>query len=90
MRSNEHPKHIQPPHEISPGPLGGPTAISPALPDKLIRIDQVCELTGLGKTSVYAVADFPSRVILSRRAVGWRLSEVLAWIESRMAVGSKS
>lgn len=57
-------------------------------PDKLIRIKTVCELTSLGKTSVYSIKDFPKRVVLSRRAVGWRLSEVLAWIESRSTIGA--
>jgi prophage regulatory protein len=61
---------------------------TPAQPDKLIRIKAVCELSGLGKTSVYYIPDFPKRVVLSRRAVGWRLSEVLQWIESRATVGA--
>lgn len=60
----------------------------PAQPDRLIRIKAVCELSGLGKTSVYSIPDFPKRVVLSRRAVGWRLSEVQAWIESRSTVGA--
>lgn len=64
------------------------TPAAPAQPDKLIRIKTVCELTALGKSSVYSIPDFPRRVVLSRRAVGWRLSEVLQWIESRSAVGA--
>lgn len=56
-------------------------------PDKLIRLPAVCELTGLGKSSVYSISDFPKRIVLSRRAVGWRLSSVLAWIESRATAG---
>lgn len=66
----------------------GRVTVTPAQPDKLIRIKTVCELSGLGKTSVYSIPDFPKRVVLSRRAVGWRLSEVLAWIESRSTVGA--
>lgn len=64
------------------------TPAAPAQPDKLIRIKTVCDLTALGKTSVYSIPDFPRRVVLSRRAVGWKLSEVLSWIESRSAVES--
>jgi len=60
----------------------------PAQPDKLIRIKTVCEITGLGKTSVYSIPDFPKRVVLSRRAVGWKFSEVQAWIEGRSTVGA--
>jgi predicted DNA-binding transcriptional regulator AlpA len=57
-------------------------------PDKVLRFKAVCDLSGLGKTSVYSIPDFPKRVVLSPRAVGWRLSEVQAWIESRSAVGA--
>lgn len=66
----------------------GRVPATPGQPDKLIRIKDVCELSGLGKTSVYSVADFPKRVVLSQRAVGWRLSEVQGWIESRATVGA--
>lgn len=55
-----------------------------AQPDKLIRIATVIEMTGLGKTSIYGIEDFPKRLVLGSRAVGWRLSEVQAWIASRM------
>lgn len=68
----------------------GRVPTTPAPPDKLIRLPQVCELTALGKSSVYSIPDFPKRVTLSRRAVGWRLSEVLAWIESRVSAGGQS
>lgn len=61
---------------------------APAQTDKLIRIKTVCELTGLGKTSVYSIPDFPKRVVLSRRAVGWKFSQVMSWIESRSTVGA--
>lgn len=71
----------------TPKPFNGRVTVTPAQPDKLIRIKTVCELSGLGKTSVYSIPDFPKRVVLSRRAVGWRLSEVQAWIESRSTVG---
>ena len=71
----------------TPKAHSGRVPATPAQPDKLIRIKTVCELSGLGKTSVYSIPDFPKRVVLSRRAVGWRLSEVQAWIESRSTVG---
>ena len=75
-------------HGATPNHFSGRVAITPAQPDRLIRIKTVCEMSGLGKTSVYSVSDFPKRVVLSRRAVGWRLSEVQAWIESRSTVGA--
>jgi prophage regulatory protein len=82
----------QPPAPNQPGATpkthNGRVTATSAQPDKLIRIKTVCELSGLGKTSVYSIPDFPKRVVLSRRAVGWRLSEVQAWIESRTTVGA--
>lgn len=88
MSSNEQPiavKHLTCTPAASPS---GRVPAPPAQPDKLIRIKTVCELSGLGKTSVYSIPDFPKRVVLSRRAVGWRLSEVTRWIESRSTVGA--
>ena len=55
-----------------------------AQPEKLLRLPAVCELTGLGKSSVYSIPDMPKPVVLSRRAVAWKLSEVQAWIDSRV------
>lgn len=61
-------------------------------PDALIEIEQLSELIRLCRASIYARYDkaspsfdgsFPARVYLSPRTVRWRLSEVLAWIETR-------
>jgi len=86
MRSNEQPQAVQPMPGTPCTTQGANLPATPAQPDKLIRIEKVCELTGLGKTSIYRIADFPKRVALNRRAVGWRLSEVVRWIESRAVV----
>lgn len=75
-------------HGATPKAYNGRVQTPPTQPDKLIRLPQVCELTALGKSSVYSIPDFPKRVVLSRRAVGWRLSEVQNWIESRATVGA--
>lgn len=84
--SNTQQTPVSDKHGATSKPPGGHLPVPPTPPDKLIRIKAVCELCGLGKTSVYSIPDFPKRVVLSRRAVGWRLSEVQAWIESRSAV----
>jgi predicted DNA-binding transcriptional regulator AlpA len=87
-----HSNTPQNPAPNQPGAItkthSGRIPAAPIQPDKLIRIKTVCDLSGLGKTSVYSIPDFPKRVVLSRRAVGWRLSEVQAWIESRSTVGA--
>ena len=87
MSSNTQQTPAPNTHGAPPKPFNGRVTVTPAQPDKLIRIKTVCDLSGLGRTSVYSIPDFPKRVVLSRRAVGWRLSEVQAWIESRSTVG---
>ena len=51
---------------------------TPAQPDKLIRIKTVCELSGLGKTSVYSIPDFPKRVIKATDAITKTPEEIAA------------
>ena len=89
MRSNEQPKADQSLNGLPSAQINDRPTVTPAHPDKLIRIQTVCELTALGKTTIYSLPGFPKRVVLGRRAVGWRLSEVMQWMESRGAVGAK-
>jgi prophage regulatory protein len=51
-------------------------------PLRVIRLNDVVKLTGLSKSAIYASVNFPSPVRLSRRAVGWRLSDVTEWLEA--------
>lgn len=56
--------------------------------ERIIRLRDVIGKTGLSKSSVYRLAadpnsDFPPPVRLSQAAVGWKESEVDAWIQSR-------
>ncbi|OOV09228.1 hypothetical protein RF819_16940 [Rhodoferax fermentans] len=55
-----------------------------------MRLPEVRKLTSLGKFAIYETPGFPKRLTLSRRCVGWKLSEVMAWIESRSAVGEQA
>jgi len=53
--------------------------------DRIIRDKEVGWLTGLGKTSRWRMEHegrFPARVRISAAAVGWKLSEIQAWLES--------
>lgn len=68
-------------------------------PPKILRLKQVLALTGLGRTSIYNRLNpkaksydpaFPRPVRLSncpgkRGAIGFLESEILAWIDSRVA-----
>ncbi len=55
---------------------------------RLLRLKSVADLTALRKTSIYTYMaskahGFPTPVRIGARAVAWRESEVLSWIESR-------
>jgi prophage regulatory protein len=69
------------------------TTTLPSAPpvDRLLRRPEVLHLTGLSGPSALkraiAEADFPKPVRLTARSIAWRLSAVLAWIESRPEVG---
>jgi prophage regulatory protein len=71
-----------------------PALTLPALTAKLLRLYGVEALTGLKKSAIYsAMANkddpFPAPVRIGARAVAWRESEVLAWIESRAKTKSE-
>jgi prophage regulatory protein len=77
-------------HMIDPPPLAQSreTRGTRDAPIRMLRIDQVIAVTGLRKTRVYvlqAQGDFPLRVQLSPRRVGWVEAEVRAWLAARIA-----
>lgn len=54
--------------------------------ERLLRIDAVMFLTGLGRSAIYgrmASSDFPRAVRVHGRCVAWKETEVNAWIKSR-------
>lgn len=60
-------------------------------PDRILRSNEVVSLTGLSRTTLWRLertGDFPQRRRLSSFAVGWVLSEVLEWLDSRQAIVS--
>lgn len=53
---------------------------------KLIRLPEVCNLTGLSRSSLYRAIksrDFPGAVRLGERSVAWRLEDIEKWIDKR-------
>jgi prophage regulatory protein len=59
---------------------------------RIVRRREVEDITGLSRSSLYRLAaagQFPRPIQLSARAVGWRASDVAAWLESRVAGGRK-
>lgn len=51
---------------------------------KLYRLNDVLEITGLGKSTVYkliAEKKFPQPVKLSKRAVAWKGAALKTWLD---------
>lgn len=62
---------------------------SPEVPShvQILRLPQVCRITGLGRSMIYqleAESRFPARVRIGARAVGWVESEVQVWLAGRI------
>ena len=90
-----------------PGPTGAPPVVHPlhahqlaaALPqtqvatiDRLVRLDEVRHITGLGRSLIYAgmaAGTFPRNVQIARRSVAWRLSDVLGWCANPVVAPSQ-
>ena len=56
---------------------------------RLLRLQQVGEITGLRRSMIYqleADGNFPKRVKLATRAVGWVESEIRDWIAARIMI----
>ena len=58
--------------------------------DRILRLPEVSYMTGLSRSTIYRrerEGAFPRRLRLSPRAIGYRESEVLHFIDTRMTVG---
>lgn len=57
--------------------------------DRLIREAECRKITGLSRSTRWRMerrGQFPPRVNLTPYIVGWRLSEVMKWVESRVSL----
>jgi len=55
---------------------------------RILRLAQVIDVTGLGKTKIYelqAQGRFPMSVRITEHLVGWVEEEVQAWLTGRLA-----
>ncbi len=55
---------------------------------RILRLPAVKDRTGLARSTIYAsIAEgtFPKPVRLGARAVGWRESDILSWLDSRVS-----
>ncbi|WP_415905575.1 helix-turn-helix transcriptional regulator [Neptuniibacter sp. QD48_55] len=59
------------------------------MPHKILRRKQVEELTGLSRSTIYALMaedDFPKPIQLGPRSVGWLESDLNEWINGRISL----
>lgn len=59
---------------------------------RLIRIGEVFQITGLSRTHVYRLIQkglFPTPIPLGTRSVAWAAHEVDAWVQARIAARSE-
>jgi len=55
--------------------------------ESIIRLPDVKKITGLSRSEIYrreALDQFPKRVAIGARSVGWVSGEVQQWIEARI------
>lgn len=58
-------------------------------PRRILRRNEVCEMTGLSYSTIYRMEKagrFPRRVKLGQQAVGWRMADVVTWMDTRIEV----
>lgn len=70
-----------------------PTRDPPAArrPIRMLRLPQVIDVTGLGKTKIYELqgqGDFPMRVKITAHSVAWVEEEIQAWLSARIHANS--
>lgn len=54
---------------------------------RMLRLPQVCMMTGLGRSMIYQMESegrFPRRVPIGVRAVGWVEGEIQDWLRERI------
>jgi prophage regulatory protein len=62
---------------------------APPGPIHVLRLPQVCKMTGLCRSSIYQMEvelRFPRRIKIGARSVGWIESEVQSWLRQRVEV----
>jgi len=59
----------------------------------ILNAKEVVKKTGLSRTTIWRLerkGEFPLRVALSDRRVGWKEEEIIKWLESRSIVENKN
>ncbi len=60
--------------------------------DRIVRLPEVLTITGVSESTIARWEDnreFPGRVRIGVRCVGWRMSEIMRWIASRKSANCR-
>jgi prophage regulatory protein len=74
---------------IGPEGKSGAALLAASVRDVLVRITDVCAITGLSVPTIYRLmgqSRFPRPVKITATARAWKLSEIMAWVDSRERV----
>lgn len=74
-------------HPNAPNTQPAPVGVK----DRLLRLDDVEQLTGCGKSTVYglmAAGKFPKNLKITRRLSAWRESDIQRWIAEQAAASA--
>jgi len=54
--------------------------------DRIVRAKEVVEMTGLSRTTIWRMErykSFPARVSLGKNSIGWKMSDIQKWLDTR-------
>jgi len=66
------------------------TTTTQVVPDRLVRLPELIALTGVSPSSIWRwerQGEFPARIHIGARAIGWRLSDINKWLSARCSEG---
>jgi len=86
LESSAKPETVTPANYLGLDNTPGAGLLAASVRDVLVRIDNVCAITGLSVPTIYRLMSqnkFPRPLKITRTARAWKLSEVTAWVDSR-------
>lgn len=78
---------------VPPLPVHIAASAAPVVPrDRILRLPDVERITGLKRSTIYALAKdatskFPRQIHIHRRLTGWSEAAVLTWVQARLQEG---
>ena len=67
-----------------------PSTVQSSSLDRFVRLREVLTLAGIGKSTLYKMiktGEFPAPIQITKGSVGWWLSAVTQWQQSRPTAG---